>query len=205
MHDLKNLIAQQSLMVKNSAKHKGNPEFFEDAMATVENSVSRMNKLLQQLQTGDETGPRRAVSFAATAREALRKCTGREPEAQLLAASADAEIMVDPERLTSVLAHLIRNAQDACDSDGQVQLEILHEGSSACLEIRDNGSGMDEEFIRDRLFRPFDTTKGSQGMGIGAYQARSFIVASGGFMKIDSTVGEGTTVVISLPLAVNEL
>jgi putative PEP-CTERM system histidine kinase len=46
MHDLKNLIAQLSLVVSNAAKHKGNPRFMEDAITTVDNSVQKMNMLL---------------------------------------------------------------------------------------------------------------------------------------------------------------
>ncbi len=60
MHDLKNLIAQQSLVVKNAARHKGNPAFFEDTIATIDNSVARMSKLLQQLQSGEASGRRSA-------------------------------------------------------------------------------------------------------------------------------------------------
>jgi putative PEP-CTERM system histidine kinase len=204
MHDLKNLIAQQSLMVKNAAKHKGNPEFFEDAMATIENSVARMNKLLQQLQTGDASGPRRLVSMAACIREALRKCTGRVPEAVFTDSPVDVEVNIDAERLTSILAHLIRNAQDACDASGEVRIELGVADNNAILDVHDNGCGMEEEFVRNRLFRPFDTTKGSQGMGIGAYQARAFIVSTGGLMQVQSTPGEGTLVSIRLPLAEDE-
>ena len=65
--------------------------------------------------------------------------------------------------------------------------------------MQDDGCGMEDEFVRHRLFRPFDTTKGSQGMGVGAYQAREFIVASGGLMKVDSQPGAGTTINIQLP------
>ena len=50
MHDLKNLIAQQGLVVENSAKHKENPAFVEDAIKTIENSVNRMSNLLRKLQ-----------------------------------------------------------------------------------------------------------------------------------------------------------
>jgi signal transduction histidine kinase len=60
---------------------------------------------------------------------------------------------------------------------------------------------MEDEFVRSRLFRPFDSTKGSQGMGIGAYQARSFIVASGGTMIVRSAPGKGTTIEIQMPVA----
>jgi signal transduction histidine kinase len=60
---------------------------------------------------------------------------------------------------------------------------------------------MDPEFLRTRLFQPFDTTKGSKGMGIGAYQARSFVVEAGGSMDVWSEPGRGTRITIRLPLA----
>ena len=52
MHDLKNLIAQLSLVVSNAARHKNNPQFMEDAIQTVENSVTKMNRMLAQLRSG---------------------------------------------------------------------------------------------------------------------------------------------------------
>jgi len=205
MHDLKNLIAQQSLMVKNAAKHKTNPAFVEDAMATIENSVARMNKLLQQLQSGDAAGPRRVVSLASCVNSALRKCEGRRPVPAFVEPVAPVNVYVEAERLASVLAHLIRNAQDATPAEGRVDLELMPGADRASLTIRDNGCGMDEAFIRTRLFRPFDSTKGSQGMGIGVYQARSFVLSNGGTLSVESAVGEGTTVHIELPVAADEL
>jgi len=201
MHDLKNLIAQQSLMVQNAAKHKDNPAFFEDVMATIENSVSRMNKLLQQLQAGDSSGPARMVSLGACVREAARKCDGREPVPVIGETDAGISAFVDGERLTTVLAHLIRNAQDATEGKGIVSIEMGGSAKTAFVSVRDDGCGMEEEFVRHRLFRPFDTTKGSQGMGVGAYQAREFIVASGGLMNVDSRPGLGTTITIHLPVS----
>jgi len=200
MHDLKNLIAQQSLMVQNAARHKNNPAFFEDAMATIENSVARMNKLMQQLQHGDAVGPSRTVNLAKCIEDAQRKCAGREPVPEFEAPGELIEAHVDAERLTSILAHLIRNAQEATDNDARVTLELLSNDGRARICIRDEGCGMEEEFIRTRLFRPFDTTKGSQGMGIGAYQARSYVISAGGSMTVDSVPGEGTEICIELPL-----
>lgn len=200
MHDLKNLIAQQSLMVKNAARHKGNPDFFEDAMATIENSVARMNKLLQQLQHGDTAGPSRVVNLANCIEEAQRKCVGREPVPEFTEPDEPVEARVDAERLTSILAHLIRNAQEATPRDATVRVELSREDGRACILITDEGCGMEEDFIRTRLFRPFDTTKGSQGMGIGAYQARSYVISAGGAMSVESAPGEGTRVRIELPV-----
>jgi putative PEP-CTERM system histidine kinase len=118
MHDLKNLIAQQSLMLRNAAKHKGNPEFIEDAMATIDNSVLRMNKLLQQLQSGETTGTRQRVRAAAAVADAIERCQGREPVPQFGDAASDLLVWIDRERFTAVLVHLIRNAQEATARDG---------------------------------------------------------------------------------------
>jgi signal transduction histidine kinase len=60
---------------------------------------------------------------------------------------------------------------------------------------------MSPEFIRERLFRPFDSTKGSHAMGIGAYQAREYARMLGGQLEVKSTEGQGTTFTLQLPVA----
>jgi signal transduction histidine kinase len=71
------------------------------------------------------------------------------------------------------------------------------------IEIVDNGCGMDDEFVRERLFRPFDSTKGLAGMGIGAYECKEFVTLLGGRVEVDSTPGVGTCFQILIPLATN--
>ncbi len=67
--------------------------------------------------------------------------------------------------------------------------------------VEDTGAGMDADFVRDRLFRPFDSTKGSKGMGIGAYQVREYIRLLGGDVEVQSSPGHGTRFAVSLPLS----
>jgi putative PEP-CTERM system histidine kinase len=201
MHDLKNLIAQQSLMVKNASKHKGNPEFFEDAMATIENSVARMNKLLRQLQSGDTAGPRERVGLSEALGDAIQKAGTDKPEPQFVNDGDSLHAQIDRERFTAVVLHLIRNAQEATSPDGSVAIGLEEMDGQAVISIADDGCGMAADFIRNRLFRPFDSTKGSKGMGIGAYQARTFVTESGGVMSVESETGQGTQVLIKLPVA----
>jgi signal transduction histidine kinase len=80
-------------------------------------------------------------------------------------------------------------------------LRVKHESGHATIEIEDDGAGMDEDFIRNRLFKPFFTTKASKGMGIGAYQARAYVHSLGGTMRVNSTPGQGSVFTIQLPLA----
>jgi len=200
MHDLKNLIAQQSLMVKNAAKHKDNPAFFEDAMATIENSVARMNKLLRQLQSGDTAGPTERVVLSDALFEAIDNTENRKPEPEFENNAEGLAASLDRERFITVVAHLIRNAQEATSAHGSVTIRLGKDKDAAIIRIKDDGCGMPADFIRNRLFRPFDSTKGSKGMGIGAYQARTFVVDSGGSLEVESEPDRGTVVVIRLPI-----
>jgi signal transduction histidine kinase len=96
---------------------------------------------------------------------------------------------------------LFRNAQDATDDDGSIEVESSVTGPVVSIQIRDSGCGMSPDFIRKRLFRPFDSTKGSESMGVGAYQAREYVRELGGQLAVSSEPDEGTTFSLSLPLA----
>ncbi len=67
------------------------------------------------------------------------------------------------------------------------------------VEISDNGKGMDQEFLRNRLFKPFDSTKGLTGMGIGAFESREFVRSLGGDIKVESTPGQGSLFQVFIP------
>jgi signal transduction histidine kinase len=109
------------------------------------------------------------------------------------------QVRADPEQLTRAIGHLLQNALEATPPSGQVALRAYEESGQAIIEITDTGSGMDDEFIRTRLFQPFDSTKGA-GMGIGAYECRETIRALGGQMEVESTPGSGTRFRVCLPL-----
>ncbi len=199
MHDLNNLIAQQSLIVKNAERHKRNPEFVDDAMQTIANSVTRMKRVMSQLERRDEKPKLSKTVLKFLISSAADRCAGRTPEPEIDISQSDIELEVDRERFVMILTHLIRNAQDATPGDGSVRVSAEHANGSVTLTVEDSGSGMTPEFIRDRLFRPFDSTKGSQGMGIGVYQAREFARSLGGDLHVRSAPGHGTTFTMTFP------
>ncbi len=201
MHDLNNLIAQQSLVVKNAEKHRHNPEFVDDAIGTIANSVSRMRRLMEQLSSSSAQPQSRTVSLDEVVTSAVERAELRLPKPGIKLAGEALKVRADPGRLTTLTEYLIRNAQDATDDDGRVDVSVSVEKGSVRISISDTGCGMTPEFVRDRLFRPFDSTKGSQGMGIGAYQAREYVRHLGGLVGVTSTVGEGTRFDIWLPVA----
>lgn len=200
MHDLKNLIAQQALVVKNAAKHRDNPEFFKDAIHTIDNSVDRMNNLLRKLQQS-EPAELRSLELHKVLMEAVKKCKEHRPSPALRMETTDIWVNADNDRLIMTLTHVIKNAQDATEDEGFVDIMLAREGAEAVITVEDNGTGMEEEFVRSQLFRPFVTTKSGRGMGIGAYQTKEFISSLGGSISVESAPGEGTTFIIRIPIA----
>ncbi len=201
MHDLRHLIAQQALVVENAARHRGNPEFFDDAILTIEHSVKRMTRLMDQLRGRALAQESHRVELNILCAEAVRRCSTATPTPALRTIDRNIEVVLDRERLLQSLEHVIRNAQQATPPEGSVIVSVIRAGEQAVLEVADTGSGMDAEFIHHRLFRPFDTTKGNGGFGIGAYQAREFVRGCGGQVEVESAPRKGTRFIIRLPLA----
>ncbi len=202
MHDLKNVAAQQSLLLQNAPRHKNNPAFVDDMLVTVDNAVSRITRLLEQLRgdTGKQPA-RERVSVMAVIDKAIAGCQAQMPVPDCRASGEELRVRADAQQLTSALEHLIRNAQDAATADGHVAVRLHNDAGCAVIAIEDDGEGMTDEFVRNRLFKPFFTTKASKGMGIGAYQAREYVRVLGGSLEVVSVVGSGTSFTIRLPLA----
>jgi len=199
MHDLNNLIAQQSLIVKNAEKHRRNPDFVDDAIQTIANSVDRMTRVMDQLRRGETDCIVKSTELKFVVSAAIDRCSNRQPVPTLVSNDIGATVDINAERCTMVIVHLIRNAQDATPATGTVSVSIQKEAGHVLISVADTGTGMTPEFVRNRLFRPFDSTKGSQGMGIGVHQAREFVRKMGGDLRVESEVNRGTIVTLTIP------
>jgi putative PEP-CTERM system histidine kinase len=203
MHDLKNVIAQQDLVVANAKRYGDRPEFVEDAIRTIGASVKRMRRILARLTSGFASEDISNVDLGKLLRDVCSNCADREPPPRLVEIDDELVVAINRERLAMALTHAIRNAQDATDADGRIELRLKSEGTMAVIEVNDTGVGMEAEFIHERLFKPFDSTKGAQGMGIGAYQLRETLRAVDGEVEVSSTPGRGTTLRMRLPVDPN--
>jgi putative PEP-CTERM system histidine kinase len=204
MHDLKNSVAQLRLVVSNAVKFRHQPEFVDDAMVTIDNAAQRITRLLDQLRLGAAGAVRRPLKLDELIQVAIERCAANTPVPTLRAAAAEVIVEADQEHLTSVLEHVVRNAQDATPADGTVSVDVSQAGAYATVTVVDTGRGMGADFVRDRLFRPFDTTKGSAGMGIGAHQAREYVRSLGGYVDVQSSPGQGTRFAITLPAVIRQ-
>lgn len=202
VHDLKNLVAQLSLMLKNAERHRDNPEFQQDMLETVAHVESRMRGLMSQLQEKRSIDPPRAVDLVALIRAVCEHKRNQRPLVDLqLGTAAACEVTAHPERLERIIGHVVQNALDATDEAGKVSLTLeMADAARVRLVVEDNGCGMTPDFIRERLSRPFQTTK-SSGMGIGVFETRQYLEEIGGTLRYDSEVGVGTRVTIALPIS----
>ena len=199
LHDIKNLVSQLSLLARNAERHADNPEFRADMVATLQSSVGKMNELLARL--APRSGARVQRVEAQSLRPILTTAIAarrRDRDVQLLG-DAGLCALVDATALEQAVSHLIQNALDA-SSGTPVTLRVTGSGDSVAIAIADKGVGMDGDFIRNRLFQPFASTK-SGGFGIGAFEAQSLVAAMGGRLEVESRPGRGTTFTISLQRA----
>jgi putative PEP-CTERM system histidine kinase len=199
VHDLKNLIAQLSLLLKNAERHRNNPAFQRDMLMTIGNVVERMNRLMLQLRTGATPVEKpRPVNLETVIRQVCGAKSGQHATIDVELASG-ISAMGHPDQLEHVIGHLVQNALDATAGEGKVSVQLRRDADAAVIEVADSGIGMTQEFVRDRLFKPFQTTKPT-GMGVGVYESSQYVAALGGRIVVDSAPNVGTRVRVVLPL-----
>jgi len=203
LHDIKNIVSQLSLFAGNIQKHGDKPAFREDLAATVDDAVGRMQRLVDQLREGgDAAAEEETVSLLPF----LAKLISSLPDGSVLFrcenAAEHVAVSAKTSRLWAMVGHIAQNALDVSKQDGVVRISLGTSETQALIEVSDDGPGMDPDFVRTELFKPFRSTK-EGGLGIGAFQCRDYARELGGDIEVISSPGSGTTIRIVLPLAVS--
>ncbi len=200
LHDIKNLVSQLSLVARNAERHADNPEYRADMIATLKGSVGKMNDLLLRIAPKGEA---RDVHLAPVE---LRPLLGAaiaahrdRHEVQLLG-DAGEWVVADGGALEQAVGHLLHNAIDASPIGAPVIVRVDRDHEQIVIAIVDQGRGMDADFVRNRLFKPFASTKDG-GFGVGAFEAKSLVAAMHGRLTVESRPGQGSRFLITLPLA----
>ena len=202
IHDLKNLTTSLSLVVDNAEEHIGNPDFQQDAIKTIKNTLAKMKALTQRLKAIPEKSQLASAieNIDQLSREIAAELTRSGLGKRITYQGAPSYARVDGEELKKVVANLVQNALEASGEQGPVKIETTSENGSACIRVSDTGCGMTEEFLKNHLFKAFRTTK-DKGLGIGLYQCRQIVEAHGGRLEAQSEVGKGSVFTVVLPAA----
>ncbi len=197
-HDIKNVSSQLGLLLSNAEHHIANPEFQKDMIETVRASVSKITNLLARLEQPVADQAPAALSPVPQL-DALVATYGRvrRADVRLEDDGSTGTIAMGAEPFETAVTHLVNNAVEAA-AGAPVVVRVRHEASQVVVEVVDTGPGMSAEFVRDRLFKPFETSKAG-GSGIGAYQARELAREAGGDLVVESVPGRGTTMRLMLP------
>lgn len=200
IHDLKNSVATLSMLSANALEHFDNPEFQRDAITTLSRTVDRMRALLVRLTAAPEVALNfQPVDLSALAREVTAASAIPRRIAVTRALSPLPAVSADRDALLRVLHNLVTNAVEAIEGEGSIAVHTELEGATAVFTIADSGCGMSGEYLRKRLFAPFQSTK-KGGWGIGLYHAKGIVESHGGRIDVESKEGEGTKFRVVLPM-----
>ncbi|MGO9270527.1 MAG: XrtA/PEP-CTERM system histidine kinase PrsK [Terriglobia bacterium] len=201
VHDLKNTASSLNLMLKNLPVHFDDPAFREDALRGIANTARRIDTMIARLSALRQRPAFHPVEadLNQLVSEVLDRLDGM-PQVELTKELQPLPgMLADREQIQSVVTNLVLNARDALGPGGRIHVRTEQVGGSVVLTVMDNGRGMSEAFLKDSLFRPFQSTK-KEGLGIGMFQSRMIVEAHGGSIRVESEAGKGSTFRVSLPL-----
>ena len=202
VHDLKTVLSQLSLLVENSDAHKDNPAFVDDMIKTVGHTTQKMQRLMQLLKNPEQkvnASDMVLLPILWSISDSLQH-NPIQP-AIVNVNNLNPIIKANQEQLYSSLKNLVQNAVESCNKNGTVTIELSSViKQKLMIHISDTGKGMTHEFILNNLFKPFYSTKGVSGMGMGAYQSREFFRSIGGDLNVHSEVNVGTQFKILIPV-----
>jgi putative PEP-CTERM system histidine kinase len=202
IHDLKNTASTLGLTLQNLPTHFDDPAFREDALRGMTATADRINHMISRLSAfREELRPRPTeLDLNLLVTETLRELNG-SPLTNVITKFDDLpKILADRNQLQSVITNLVLNARDATGPEGKISIETRRSDSWITLWVSDDGCGMSAAFIKDSLFKPFQTTK-KKGLGVGMFQSKMIVEAHRGSIHVKSQPGSGTTFEIVLPLS----
>lgn len=202
IHDLKNLAGRLSLVAQNAKRFGDDPEFQKSALRTVSSTVHRMTALIERLSTRGELTPDSGPGGEdADLFQALGAATQTTKDGVKVhapdAPCQRSRVGMSQAALDAVLLNLVTNAEQALGAGGEIAIEATEREGQWQVTIRDDGEGIDPRSLAT-LFEPFHSTKRT-GLGVGLYQCRRILEAAGGSILVESEVGVGTSVRLTLP------
>lgn len=201
VHDLKNIDTQLKLMAVNKQKHGDNPKFVQSVYQTIDNLSDKFSKLISQIKTSGEA-KQEVVTLSKVLHQVVKLRAHKKPQPTLdwSCSYDEVEVLGVRDQFINILCHLVENAQQATKPSDQIKMIVTVQDKTVSIRVKDTGQGMSADFVHNQLFKPFVSTKGKKGMGIGVYQAKRYIEQQAGTLLVQSELGVGTEFIITLPV-----
>jgi signal transduction histidine kinase len=206
-HEVRNPLVSIQTFFQLAPERLHDEEFFTTFLSMTANEVKRISNLITELLSFARS-PTRSLGAISVNEVAERVMTLLEPETRkheltlTRALSADVPLVyADADQIKQVLINLVLNAIQATPPGGKIWVTsraVQDQGSTfGRLEIRDDGRGIPEERLTD-IFNPFFTTK-DKGTGLGLTIAHRIVTEHGGFIRVESKEGRGSSFSVDLP------
>jgi hypothetical protein len=200
LHDLKNAAGHLSLVLQNAPKYMDQEEFRADMLDTVGQALARIDKVMGKLQAVPERDELHMETFTAGPflQDLLTRLRSRLEGVRLVRDIDEGLCLTtDPDVLFKILENVIVNAAEAVDDDGCITVTARSDGDVPFFMVEDNGVGMTDDFIRQRLFKPFQTTK-KKGTGLGMWQVKNMAEQIGARIEVKGNEDRGVSVSLRL-------
>ena len=210
-HDFRNILTIVASGLRVAERNADDPAKLKSALAAIQDGVERGERMASRLLSFARQQEPVAVPEHVNA--LLRKLEpflkyGADPGFRIelsLAANLPA-CLADPPRFNAAILNLVLNARDAMPEGGAIRISTSAVSGMKLGEpfyyvrvrVRDHGVGMPADVLR-RIFDPYFTTKGERGTGLGIPQVHALMDRVGGFVRVDSNVGEGTSFDLFFP------
>ena len=222
-HDFNNLLTTIMLYAQMPLRKQQLPADLKKPLETILGESRKAADLVQQILDFSRHAPieRHPIDLGPFVKEAIRVLQRTIPENISLYIEIDPDeyiVEADPTRIQQVLMNLVVNARDAMQEGGVLRVGVssvivkeddddddiptpgMTPGKWFCLSVKDTGSGIPDDIL-PHIFEPFFTTKSAgKGTGLGLSQVWGIVVQHEGFIRVESTIGEGTEFCVYLPI-----
>ena len=210
-HDFRNILCIVESGLRVAGRELDNPEKLRSALAAIHDGVERGERMVSRLlrfasQQDPIARPEDVNTLLRKLEAFLKYGAGTGFRIDLSLAAGLPECLVDPPRFNAAILNLVVNARDAMPDGGTIRISTAavrrtQHGDPrdyVRVRVRDHGSGMSAEVL-ERIFDPYFTTKGDNGTGLGVPQVQALLQEADGFVRVESTLGEGTSFDLFFP------
>jgi len=207
-HEIRNPLQALRFQLHSLRKNAQDPARVGATSETIDSELSRIQQLVTDYLEHERAASVRTQSVDLTEAASTLKTVmddlldDRETRLTIVPPPGRAvRVVCDPHGLRQVLMNLVLNAQQAMGDGGSITIRVREDGENGAgiIEVSDTGPGIPEA-MRDKLFKPFQTSK-AEGHGIGLALVKRFVDNFGGSVEVESEAGRGTTFRLRLPMA----
>jgi signal transduction histidine kinase len=210
-HDFRNILSIVASGLRMAERSLDEQAGLKSALAAIQEGIARGERMTTRLlsfasQQELATSPEDVNALLRKLEPFIKYATDSGFRIELALAANLPACLVDPPRFNAAILNLVLNARDAMPEGGAIRISTTATRGTSfgqpCdyvrVRVRDHGTGMPSEIL-DQIFDPYFTTKGERGTGLGVPQVHALMKQVGGFVRVDSKVGEGTSFDLFFP------